>query len=334
MEQTIGSRVLEPRLNDPRINDARLESEARDEARLNDVRLNDAAAVASAGRSAASWGAIIAGAFVAASVSLILLALGSGLGFAEISPWPGRGVSPTTFTVTTAIWLIVTQWGSAALGGYIAGRLRTRWIGTHSHEVFFRDTAHGLVTWSVATVVVAAVVATSVFSVVGGSMRVAANVASAGANVASAAGNSSASPAMNYGTDKLFRPASYGGASANGAASPSGAPSPQGATDPRVEAGHILANAVATGGVPDEDRSYLADLVAARTGISQTEAQRRVDEFIATAKDADIKAREAADAARKAAAEASVYTALSMLIGAFIACITAALGGRLRDEHP
>ena len=96
----------------------------------------------SAAKSAASWPSIVAGAFVAAASTVILVALGSGIGFASISPWPDRGVSVTSFAVTTAIWLIVTQWVSAALGGYIAGRLRTRWMGTHSHEVFFRDTAH------------------------------------------------------------------------------------------------------------------------------------------------------------------------------------------------
>ena len=122
-------------------------------ARVNDIRADDAHF---SGKSAASWPAIFAGAFVAVSVSLVLLALGSGLGFAAISPWQGHGVSATTFTVTTAIWLIVTQWLSAALGGYIAGRLRTKWVGTHTHEVFFRDTAHGFVTWSVATVFTAA----------------------------------------------------------------------------------------------------------------------------------------------------------------------------------
>src|SRR5580700_3907157 len=107
--------------------------------------------------SAASWPAIIAGAFVAAAVSLVLLALGSGLGFAAISPWPGHGVSATTYAVTTAIWLIVMQWLSSCAGGYITGRLRTKWAGTHSHEVFFRDTAHGLVMWAVATGLIASV---------------------------------------------------------------------------------------------------------------------------------------------------------------------------------
>src|ERR1700693_3894107 len=128
--------------------------------------------------SAASWSAIIAGAFVAAAGSLVLFALCAGLGFAAISPWPGHGVSATTFAVTTAIWLIVMQWVSSGFGGYITGRLRTRWTGTHAHEVFFRDTAHGLVMWAVATVLVAATLAASLFSAVGSGTRAVAGVAS------------------------------------------------------------------------------------------------------------------------------------------------------------
>jgi len=90
------------------------------------------------GKSAASWPSIIAGAFVATSATLVLMTLGSGIGLASISPWHNHGVSVTTFAITGAIWLILTQWISAGLGGYIAGRLRTRWIGTHTHEVFFQ----------------------------------------------------------------------------------------------------------------------------------------------------------------------------------------------------
>ncbi len=108
-----------------------------------------------------SWGAIFAGAAVALATSIILFALGSGLGFAAISPWPQQSISAVTFTIAGAIWLIVTQWLSASLGGYIAGRLRHRWLATHAHEVFFRDTAHGLVTWALATAAIAAVVAGS-----------------------------------------------------------------------------------------------------------------------------------------------------------------------------
>jgi hypothetical protein len=215
------------------------------------------------GASAASWPAIVAGAFVAASVSLVLLALGSGLGFAAISPWSGHGVTATTFAVTTAIWLIVMQWVSSAFGGYITGRLRTRWVGTHTHEVFFRDTAHGLVMWAVATVLVAATLATSLSSAIGGGVHAVSSAAS----------------------------------------------------------------------VPDADRSYLAEMVATRTGLSPTDAQKRVDEFLAAATDAENKIKADAEAVRKTAAKAAIYTALSMLVGAFIASVSAAVGGRLRDEH-
>jgi hypothetical protein len=277
MEQTLEKQILEPRAEHLRMG------------------------------SAASWPAIIAGAFVAAAVSLVLLALGSGLGFAAISPWPGHGVAATTFAVTTAIWLIVMQWVSSGIGGYITGRLRTRWIGTHTHEVFFRDTAHGLVTWAVATVLVAAAAAASVSAVVEG-----------GAHAVGAAAQGNANGA--YGVDKLFRagPAAVGG---------------QGLGDARSEAAHIVANSLSTGTVSDADISYLVELVALRTGSSRADAQKRVDEFVASTQDAVIKAKADADAARKAAAEAAIYTALSMLVGAFIASAAAALGGHLRDEH-
>jgi len=256
---------------------------------------------------------------VAASASLVLLALGSGLGFAAVSPWPGHGVSATTFKVTTAIWLIVMQWLSAALGGYIAGRLRTRWVGTHTHEVFFRDTAHGLVTWAVSTVVVAAVLAGSVSSLIGAGAHAVGGVAAAAAGGA----QQGPSAAMTYDIDKLFRPGAAPAAGGSDAAS-----------DARVETAYIAYNAIVSGSIPDTDRSYLASLVSAQTGIPASEAQQRVNDFAAAVIGAETKAKETADSARKAAAEASIYTALSLLIGAFIASVAAAIGGRLRDEHP
>jgi hypothetical protein len=272
------------------------------------------APINSQAKAAVSWPAIFAGAFVAAGVSLILLALGSGLGFASISPWANHGISATAFTVTAAIWLLVTQWIAAGLGGYIAGRLRTRWVATHVHEVFFRDTAHGLITWAVATVLIAASVTTSVASLLGGGVRSVSDAAAQG--VVSAA----LSPSNDYGLDRLFR-------------STASAESSRGGGNIKVEAAHIIANAAAIGNMPDSDRAYLTELVAERTGVSQTEAQRRVDVVVAAAVEAQAKAKAEADRARKAAAEASTYVALSLLVGAFIACVAAALGGRLRDEH-
>ncbi len=202
---------------------------------------------------AASWGAIFAGAVVAVATSLILLTLGAGLGFAAMSPWPGQGVAGSTFTMTAAIWLIVTQWLSAAMGGYITGRLRHRWLATHTHEVFFRDTAHGLVTWAVATIAVAVVAAGSLTSIAGGATRSAGVIASVSAE------------------------------------------------NPPVSA-----------------------------GVSQDEAQKRVD---VEANDGQLRLKAATDEARKAAAETALFTALAMLIGAFIASVSAAIGGHLRDEH-
>jgi hypothetical protein len=262
-------------------------------------------------KSAASWPSIIAGAFVAAATTAILVALGSGVGFASISPWPGHGASVTSFAVTTAIWLIVTQWISAALGGYIAGRLRTRWMGTHPHEVFFRDTAHGLITWAVATMLVVAVGASSFMSAAAGAGR----AASAGATEA-VANTSSISP---YEIDKLFRTSNFGGAAL--------------LSDARLETTHIAANAFANGSISSADRTYLIDQVSARTGASQADAQARVDNFVAALTQAQAKLKAQADAARKAAAEASIYLALSLLIGAFIASVAAVLGGKIRDEH-
>ena len=113
--------------------------------------------------SAVSLSAIFAGTVAALALTLTLIIIGSAFGLASVSPWPGVGVRPTTFTIGAGIWLVVTQWLSAAVGGYLAGRLRTRWHGLHTDEVFFRDTAHGFMTWALATVVVAtvAVVASS-----------------------------------------------------------------------------------------------------------------------------------------------------------------------------
>src|SRR6266404_2227688 len=168
--------------------------------------------------SAVSLPAIIAGAFAIAAVALILLALGSGLGFASVSPWYHSGPSATTFGVLAAVWLLVVQWFSAALGGYVTGRLRTKWVGVHTDEVYFRDTAHGLMTWAFATVISASVLAAAATSIAGGVTQ-------------GAASNPGLVPDRNaYYVDALFR-------SAN-------APAPADRATAAGEAGRILARAV------------------------------------------------------------------------------------------
>jgi hypothetical protein len=269
--------------------------------------------------SAASWPAIFAGAITAAATSLILVALGSGIGLASVSPWPNSGASVTTFSVMTAIWLIVIQWLSALMGGYMTGRLRAKWVGTHTHEVFFRDTAHGFVTWALSTVIGAALLASAVGSTSGKAVEAASTVTSGAAKGVASSMNLNESIAP-YDLDRLLRPNSPESDSSK--------------ADGRAEAARILAKGISVGDVSADDRDYLVKVVEARTGLSEPDARKRVDEVISTAKAAEMKAREAADAARKAAATASIFLALSMVIGAFIASASAALGGRLRDLHP
>jgi hypothetical protein len=266
--------------------------------------------------SAVSWAAIIGGAVAAASATLVLLALGSGLGLASISPWRNAGASATAFTIGAGIWLIIVQWLSSGLGGYITGRLRTKWVGTHTHEVFFRDTAHGFLTWALASVIGALIVASAASSAVGTAAQATATAASGAAQGAGAAAPMVQSRA--YDVDSLYR----------------GEKPDMAATDPAVQAEttRILAKGITNGDVPASDRTYLAQLIASRTGISQDDAQKRVDTVVAQEKDAEAKARQAADTARKSASAVSIFTALSMVIGAFIASAAAALGGSLRDE--
>ena len=269
--------------------------------------------------SAVSWPAIIAGAVAIVAVGLILLALGSGVGLSSISPWPNFGTSATTFGVYAAMWLVFVQWLSAAFGGYLTGRLRTKWVGVHTDEVYFRDTAHGFLAWAVAAVIMAAALSSAASSAVGNVARGTGSVASAAAQGAgAAAAQSGGIDPMGYLVDILFR-ADHPDANAN----------PQ---EIRGEASRIILSGLRNGDVPPSDKTYLAQLVSARTGISQADAEKRVDEVIAKAKDAETKARQTADTARKTAAAIAYFTAFSMLIGAFIAAVAATIAGHRRDE--
>jgi hypothetical protein len=270
-------------------------------------------------RAGISWAAALGGAAVAAAVSVMLISLGSGLGLSAVSPF-GDNPSVMTFAAISAIWLIVVQWISAFFGGYLAGRLRPSLTDLHAEEVGFRDTATGFVAWAVATLFVVAVVASGATSAASGIARGASTmVASAVGGAAQGGAARAAAPGgepSGYLLDMLFRPAQ---------------PNSQGNTaEAKAEAGRILVTG-ATGGISQPDHDYLAQLVASRTGLAPADAGKRVDEVVAQEKQAVDKAKQATDAARKAAAGFSIYTAVSMLIGAFIACVAGAIGGRQRD---
>jgi hypothetical protein len=286
------------------------------DSRVETYGVGEVGHILEASTSGVAWPAIVGGAFAAASLSLILLALGSGFGLASVSSWSNSGASATTFTIMTAIWLIVVQWVSSGLGGYLTGRLRTRWVNVHSHEVFFRDTANGFLAWALAAVLGAAVLASAASSLLSGGTHAAATIAS-GAAEDTSRGATQANPSAYY-VDSLFR-SDHPNANATD-------------QDVRAETTRILATGIRNGDVPAGDKTYLAQLVSAHTGLSQADAANRVDAVIAKVKAAETKARQIADAARKAAAYLSIFTAISMLIGAFIAAAAAALGGRHRDE--
>lgn len=260
----------------------------------------------------ASWSAIFAGAFVAVSASLILLTLGAGLGLHAGTSAVRMLLDTDSLTINAAIWLIATQWISAGLGGYIAGRLRRRWQGTHAHEVFFRDTAHGLVTWSVATVWVSAMLSASLLH---------------GASIAAPAAAAAVLRPNEYDTERLFR---ANAETKNAANAVSGAQT----TYVQAVATRIAVNAVETGSMPEADRLYLQQLVIANTGLSPLEAQQRVSDYLAHTAAAVATYKANAEVARNAASQAAIYMALSLLVGAFVASVSAALGGHLRDEHP
>ncbi len=283
---------------------------------------------------AISWGAIIGGAVAAVAVTFILVELGAGLGLAAVSPWLQRGPSPTTFAITTAIWLILVQWIAAGFGGYVAGRLRTKWVGVHTDEVFFRDTAHGFLSWALATVTGAIIAGIVAMAAISGAVNTATTVASAGVQAAGqvAAPRSNGTDSSAYVVDTMFRSNGASSAAAGSPAPTDGAvASPR--RDMRGEAGRILANDLSSGDVTPDDKTYLAQIVATQTGLSPPDAQKRVDDAIAQLQAAKAKAQIAADAARKAAATTAMMLALSMIVGAFIASTAGAIGGHRRDSY-
>ena len=289
--------------------------------------------------SGVSWAAIVAGAAGAAALSLILLILGTGLGLSSISPWSDRGASATTLGVSTILWLTLTQIAASGMGGYLAGRLRTKWAAVHSDEVYFRDTAHGFLAWAVATLATAALLTSAIGAIVSGSVQAGASVAGGAAVTAAATGAAAtATPAdpsaparaggMDYTVDALFRK----DAAAPAGATPSDAPT---AAVPLSEVSRIFANGLRSGAMPADDARYVGQLVAQRTGMPQADAEKRVSDGFARlqarTKDAETAARDAADKARKSSAYAALWLFVSLLCGAFVASLAATFGGRRRD---
>jgi hypothetical protein len=280
-------------------------------------------------QSGVSWGAIAAGAVGTAALALLLIAFGAGLGLSSISPWSDSGVSASTFKTGTGIYLVIVAVMSSAVGGYLAARLRTKWVGVHSNEVFFRDTAHGFLAWAFATLLSASALSSATAFL--------ANGTAAGLGGAASQVGRSVNPADIY-VDKLFRP--------NAAAQPASLPAPadSGSANPAPSGnaasgasggannGQTRAEVVRlwtsdfrdNNGLSGADKSYVAQVVAARTGMSQADAEKRVNDVVTEAKTA-------IDDARKGASKLSFWMTAAMLFGAFAASLAAVEGGSLRD---
>ncbi len=258
--------------------------------------------------SGVSWAAIAAGALAALALTLVLLWFGTGMGFSVVSPWSDSGASATTFKIGTGLYLVVVAMISSAIGGHIAGRLRTPWYGIHSNETYFRDTAQGFLAWALASVVGALLLASAATSIIGST----AGGFSQGAGTAAA---QSSGPMSGY-VDQLLRP------------DPAAATVPAGdANDIREELTRLLTSSFSTErDLKAADRTYVAQVVARRTALSQADAEKRVNDVVTQAK-SDL------DKARKAAAQLAFWMAASLLVGAFAASIAAAEAGAFRDDR-
>ncbi|MES2674277.1 MAG: hypothetical protein V4660_08555 [Pseudomonadota bacterium] len=295
---------------------------------------------------AVSWGAILAGATAAAAASLILFVLGTGLGLSSVSPWARSGISGTTFGLTTILWITLTSLVASAIGGYIAGRLRVRWLATHVDEVYFRDTAHGFLAWGLATLATATLLTSVISSIISGAAQVGATVAgniAGGATAATAAAATTATQndaadgsannqLMSYFMDTLFRR----GVTTDATSLTDTAPPAGDTPEAKAELARIFANGIATGSLPQEDIRYAGRTISQQTNLSQAEAEKRVtDTFNAVQqkmREAETAARTAADQARKVSAYGSLWLFISLLIGAFVASLAAVYGGRQRDQ--
>ncbi len=251
-----------------------------------------------ASTSGVSWGAVVAGAFVAAALSLCLLTLGAGAGLSSLSPWLNSGASSSAVGIGAILWFVVIEIVASALGGYLTGRLRTKWVDVHSDEVYFRDTAHGFLAWAVAFVITAALLMSAATSL-----------------VANRSGSESRSETVSvdsnrYFIDSLFRTAQ---------------PSNTADEALRSEIAVIFVRSLRHRELTAADKSYITDVIVAKTGVNRPEGEKRVT-------DAFEQDQQAADNARKAVAHSLYWLFVALLLGAFSASLSATFGGAQRDH--
>lgn len=271
------------------------------------------------GESSVSWSAVFAGTAGAAALSLILMLLGTAFGLAAVSPWGGAGASAAAIGIGAILWLSLTHAAASGLGGYLAGRLRVKWTSFDADEVYFRDTVHGFLTWSIATLLTAAVLGSTISAMGEQAGGETASPPAVGAMAAAAdEGDGASSPrTLEYYATSLFH--------ADGAAAPVDA-------DTRDAATLVLERGLVFGSLEAEDRQYLSLLVADRTGVAPEQAEQRVADVYERAMAGREEMTAALDEAREAAAWTAGWMVVALLIGAFVASWAATYGGRHRDS--
>jgi hypothetical protein len=256
-------------------------------------------------QSSISWPAIIGGATAAAALSLILLVIGTGLGLASVSPWANSGISAKGFDIGSIAWIVLTPTMAASVGGYLCGRLRTRWLQTHTKEVRFRDAAHGFLSWATASIVTVAIFGMAMHLLMQRAPQLSIS-------------QDLAIPSEYY-AGKLYRNQTQ----------------VQTQTTVLAESNRIFSKSLSTGQVAKDDLLYLTQQIRLYTGVSEAEADKRLRD---TFSDAQAQIEEGAalakrefDQARKITAYASLWFIVSLVCSAFAACFAATLGGKRRD---
>jgi hypothetical protein len=280
------------------------------------------------------WGPVVAGAFAAAAISFLLLTFGTAVGLSITSPWPHRGVSLSLAAWAVLWWTVIVQIGAFAAGGYLAGRMRSRWGDSVTDEGQFRDAAHGFLVWALGVLIGATVLALSAGSAVKTATQSASVVAAGAASGATTRATDLAVAPTDYAVDFLLRPAPR---TATGPTPPAAAPSPASGSRAddaaaRAEIARIFAATIKNEALTERDQTYLTQVVMTRTGLPEAEARERVNAAVNEARDLEVKARQQVDQARKATVVAGFITAAALLIGCVMACFAAGFGGRHRDE--
>ena len=282
--------------------------------------------------SAVSWGAIFAGATAAAALALILLLLGVGLGLSSISPWAYTDVSTSKIGISAILWLSFTQVVAYGMGGYLAGRLRTKWLTAHSDEVYFRDTAHGFLSWAVASLATAILLTSVIGTIIGTGVKSATVMTSELSNRAEIENSNNLIPnpitdQIDYSTSSLLRKNNNGSTVSE--------TNIDVANNAKSEIYIIFMNAIRNGDMSTSDIAYASQLVSERTGLSELEAKKRVNNTFSKLqtklRSAEQFATKAAESARKTSAYAALWLFVSLLMGAFVASYAATCGGRNRD---